>query len=154
MKQKKVSVFLVLAGTLASLGLIFLFFVYAPLLAGECRSMYPDLAHLYWPGLIFLWVIALLYGAAMTEYFRISIRIGQNRSFCRENAKGLKRIALFMAIPGVLWPLPSFVTDIGPAALLLLLAAMASLALGMLAWALSKLLGRAVDMKEENDLTV
>ena len=44
--------------------------------------------------------------------------------------------------------------NIGPSYLIFLLAAMASFALGLLAWALGKLLARAVKLKEENDLTV
>ena len=36
----------------------------------------------------------------------------------------------------------------------MLLAAVASFAMGMLAWALGRLLTRAVQYKEENDLTV
>ena len=160
MEHRKVSNLLIGAGSLATLGGCFLFFVEGTVMAREYRDMYPELAHLYWPGLIYIWVIGLVYCCAMAEYFLISARIGQDRSFCRENARDLKRIALLMILAGALWALaavlPAWIEGIqlGPAFLLFLLASLASLALGLLAWGLSRLLRRAVEMKEENDLTV
>lgn len=160
MENKKVSHCLIVAGALALLGGAFLFFVYAPLAALECRDTYPELRHLFWPGLISLWCIALLYCAAMADFFRITVRIGRDESFCRANARGLSRIALFMGLAGLAWLLllllPPLIWQVqyGPAFLALLLAAAASFAMGILAWALGKLLFRAVQLKEENDLTV
>ena len=160
MEHRKVSGLLIGAGTLATLGGAGLFLIYAPLVANECRDMYPELAFLFWPGLIYLWIIALFYCAAMAEYFRVCIRIGRDQSFCAENALALGKIALCMNTAGGLWILLSFLPGllwgiaIGPVFLIFLLAAAASFALGILAWALGKLLSRAVKLKEENDLTV
>ncbi len=160
MEHRKVSGLLIGAGMLATLGGAGLFLLYAPLVANECRTMYPELAFLFWPGLIYLWIIAAFYCAAMAEYFRVCVRIGQDQSFCAENAHGLSRIALCMNIAGGLWVLLSFLPGliwsiaIGPVFLIFLLAAAASFALGILAWALGRLLSRAVKLKEENDLTV
>lgn len=160
MEHRKVSGLLIAAGILATLGGAFLFLLYAPVIANECRDLYPELAFLFWPGLVYLWIIALSYCAAMIEYFRVCVRIGQDRSFCPENAKSLGRIALFMCAAGMLWVLMTVLPgiiwriDIGPVFLVFLLAAMASFAMSVLAWALGKLLSRAVRLKEENDLTV
>ncbi|MDO5327933.1 MAG: DUF2975 domain-containing protein [Clostridia bacterium] len=160
MEHRKVSGLLIGAGMLATLGGAGLFLLYAPLVANECRTMYPELAFLFWPGLIYLWIIAAFYCAAMAEYFRVCVRIGQDQSFCAQNALGLSRIALCMNIAGSLWVLLSFLPGliwgiaIGPVFLIFLLAAAASFALGILAWALGRLLSRAVKLKEENDLTV
>ena len=160
MEQKKVSRCLIMAGALAALCGGFLFFVYAPIAAGQCREMYPELAHLYLPGLLAVEAIGLTYAGAMAEYFRIVVRIGQDRSFCRENARGLSRIARFMAAAGFLWALllilPPLIWQVqyGAALFAMLLAAAASFAMGVLAWGLGKLLARAVALKEENDLTV
>ncbi len=160
MEHRKVSGLLIGAGTLATLGGAGLFLIYAPFVANEYRAMYPELAFLFWPGLIYLWIIAAFYCIAMAEYFRVCVRIGRDQSFCAENAVALGKNALCMNIAGGLWVLLSFLPGlllgiaIGPVFLIFLLAAAASFALGLLAWSLGKLLGRAVKLKEENDLTV
>lgn len=161
MDHKKVSRVLLAAGALAAAGGGFLFFVYGPLAARECRADYPELAHLYGPGLIYVLVIGLLYALAMGEYFRIVRRIGQDRSFCRENARDLSGIALFMLLAAGIWIvgmallLLIWQAPVGPAGMLaVILAAAASAAMGVLAWGLGQLLARAVRLKEENDLTV
>lgn len=160
MEHQKISCMLLTAGIIAMLGGAALFLVYAPVAANECCLAYPELSFLFWPSLIYLWIIGLLYCMAMFEYFRVCLRIRQDRSFCRQNAAGLNHIALFMSTAGFLWGLlPLLLTliyriNIGPSYLIFLLAAMASFALGLLAWALGKLLARAVKLKEENDLTV
>lgn len=160
MNHKKVSLVLMLAGGLAALGGAFLFFIYGPIMAGQCRTAYPELAFLYVPGLLWILLIGLSYACAMAEYFLIVSRIGKDRSFCRENAVGLSRIALFMGVAGALWLLGIFLPTLlwgvhfGAAYLAMLLAAAASAAMGILAWGLGKLLARAVALKEENDLTI
>lgn len=52
MNQKRISRLLIGAGGIAVLGILVLFGVYAPMLADEMRTMYPDYAALYLPGLI------------------------------------------------------------------------------------------------------
>ncbi len=160
MEQKRVSAALMAAGALAAAGGAFVFFVYAPVLAGECRSAYPELSPLYWPGLAGVWLIGAVYLAAMAFYFRIVARIGRDRSFCRANARELGWIARCMAAAGALWLAAAFLpgaiwhVPIGPVWIVFLLAAMASFAMGTLAWGLSRLLERAVALKEENDMTI
>ena len=160
MDQKKISWVLLAAGTIAAVAGVFLFFVYGTAVALSCRDSFPEVAFLFWPGLIWLWVIGLTYLAAMYHYFRIVLNIGKDRSFTPENARGLMRIAFWMCLAGALWLLgeilPRLVWGIvlGAGWLALLLAAAASFAMGLLAWALGKLLARAVQIKEENDLTV
>ena len=103
MDQKRISRVLVAAGAVAMAAGIFLFFIYGPRMASECRTAYPELAGMFWPGLIWLEAIGLMYLAAMVEYFRIVLNIGRERSFIPENARGLSRIALWMSIAGCLW---------------------------------------------------
>ena len=160
MDHKKISWVLLAAGAIAAAAGVFLFFVYGTAVAFSCRESFPELAFLFWPGLIWLWAIGLTYLTAMYYYFRIVLNIGKDRSFTPENARGLSRIAFWMCAAGVLWlaseVLPGLIWGIefGAEWLALLLAAVASFAMGMLAWALGKLLARAVQLKEENDLTV
>ncbi len=159
MEHRRVSRLLIFAGAIAALGGGYLFFVDAPLSGLRYRAALPEWAYLFIPALAFLWLIGLIYSAAMGYYFRICLRIGQDRSFCPENALGLSRIAGLLIGAAALWLLGI------PAGLLLglglrvwsaafLLAGCASAAMGMLALGLARLLRRAAEMKEENDLTV
>ena len=63
-------------------------------------------------------------------------------------------LALIPTLLGIVLPWLIWQVRVGPAWVAMLLAAVASFAMGMLAWALGRLLTRAVQYKEENDLTV
>ncbi len=158
MEHRRISRLLMLAGSIAVLGGVYLFFVTAPREGLLLRERFPEYAYLFIPAMVFLWVIGLIYLAAMIDFFRVCRRIGQDRSFCRENAGSLSRIARLLLIAGVLWltgiPGGMLLGVSGGVFIPLLLAAAASAAMGLLAGSLAKLLGRAVEMKEENDLTV
>ena len=163
MNQKKISLFLSAADMLAALGILFLAGIYAPAIAAESRFLYQDIPGidaLYWTGLAGVWSESALFLLALFEYFRVCRRIGKNQSFCQENVKCLYHIAMFMAFGAFLWLcgifVPSFLfsVSIGPVWIFLLLLAMANAALSILAWGLGKLLNRAVEIKQENDLTV
>ncbi len=159
MQHKKLSVLLVIAGVLAGIGGAFMFFIWAPSVGNEMRSDYPELAWLFWPALGVLWCIAILYASSLALYLRISIRIGENRSFCEENVRGLRLIYRLMSVAAILWLACIVVCafaniDIGPFWILFLLAAMATSAFALLAYALSALLHHAVHLQEDSDLTV
>lgn len=91
---------------------------------------------------------------ALVKYARICIKIGRNRSFCRENAADMGGIAKYLfccggccigiALP--VWSAASFWPEV--------LAALVCWGLGVIAYALSRLLDHAVSLQEENDLTV
>ncbi len=160
MNQRTISHILIAGGVVAALGILLVFGVFVPLLAGECRVMYPELAQLYWPGLIGMWLIGAVFLLGLWEYFQVCVRIGKDQSFCLGNVTSLRRIALYMALSGVLWigaafgPEMVFHADIGPVWIYFFLFSMAGFALALLAFGLSMLLQRAVRLQEENDLTV
>ena len=159
MEHRKVSRLLILAGVIAVLGGGYLFFVDAPMAALRYRELMPEYAYLFIPALVFLWVIGLIYLAAMADYFRVCRRIGQDRSFCPDNEKSLSRIARLLIGAAAIWllgiPLGLLLgLSFGIWTAAFLLASAASAAMGMLALGLSRLLKRATEMKEENDLTV
>lgn len=159
MSHKTLSRLLLAAGAIACIGGIAVFFLYAPLMAKECSLMYPELAWLSWPMLIYIWVIALMYILAVFFYMRISRRLGRNLSFCPENADDLRRIARCLLLASGLWFMLIFLpgavhVDIGPAFLLFLLASLATLAVAIVAYALSQLIRRAAELQAENDLTI
>lgn len=159
MEHQKLARYLMAAGGIAALGTGYAFLIAVPVGVRNAVAAHPELAVYYWPALIYIWIIGALCATALAEYFLICRRIGQNRSFCRENAAGLGRIAreLLIAAPLCLAScgaplLPG--VEMGAWCAFPVLAAMASGALGILAWALGKLLNRAVQLKEENDLTI
>lgn len=170
MTQKSISRFLIAAGAMAAVGILALSLIYAPNLAQSLRDYLIEdttagadfagkVRSLYWVGLGGVWLVSLIFLLALGEYFRVSLRIGKEQSFCPENVKSLQRIALFMAMNAVLWMaaifLPSlFSVPVGPAWLMFLLISMANAALALLALGLSRLLARAVSIQQENELTV
>lgn len=159
MSHKTLSKLLLLAGAIACIGGAAVFFLYAPAMSIECSIMYPELAWLANLLLLYIWIIAFMYILAVFFYMRISLRLGRNQSFCAENARDLKRIALFLVIASGMWFALIFLpgaagVDIGPAFLLFLLACMATLAVAMVAYVLSLLVRRATALQEENDLTI
>ena len=159
MEHRKVSRLLIFAGGIAGLGGGYLFFVDAPMAALRYRELIPEYAYLFIPALVFLWVIGLIYLAAMADYFRVCRRIGQDRSFSPDNEKSLSRIARLLIGAAAIWllgiPLGLLLgLSFGIWTAAFLLASAASAAMGMLALGLSRLLKRATEMKEENDLTV
>lgn len=159
MNHRKISIILIVAGTIACLGVLWVFAVYFPIIAIECKQSFPKLAWMYWPALIYVWLIGLIYLVAIAQYLSISKRIGKNRSFCRENVRDLWRIGLLFLSAAILWLLSLASVLLpgmagGPWCIISVLFAMASGALGLLAWALKSLLQRATRLQEENDLTI
>ena len=159
MEHKKLSRYLLAAGAIAGVGALGIFLVYLLgmlSVAWSPESPYRYLAFLAIAGMI---AMAALYGLALKEYLCICLRIGKNRSFCLENAKGLHRIFQFLLAAALLWLgaeaaafLPGMNGGLWNIAFLLF--AMASAAMGILAYALGKLLKRATQLQEENELTI
>lgn len=157
MEHKRLSHLLIGAGAAACAGLAVLFLLYAPVLGLEVRDMMPEYAFLFWPALLYVWAIGGMYMAAMWQYMRISLRIGQDNSFCAENAQSLRVIGYLLLAGAGMWALlmiAAVAVKAGPEALVLLLAAMASGALGVLAYAIGLLVQRAAQLQEENELTI
>ncbi len=159
MEHKKLSRYLLAAGIIAGAGAggIFLIYLLAMIsVAIDPASPYAYLAFAAMAGMI---ALAILYGLALQEYFCICLRIGKNRSFCQENAKGLHRIFQFLLSAALLWLAAEFSVFLPGMAwgiwnIAFLLFAMASAAMGILAYALGKLLKRATQLQEENELTI
>ena len=159
MEHKKLSRYLLAAGIIAGAGAggIFLIYLLAMIsVAIDPASPYAYLAFAAMAGMI---ALAILYGLALKEYFCICLRIGKNRSFFPENAKGLHRIFQFLLSAALLWLAAEFSAFLPGMAwgiwnIAFLLFAMASAAMGILAYALGKLLKRATQLQEENELTI
>lgn len=153
MNNRKLTLVLYAAGGAAVLGLLAAFF-------GGFYGVYPGLAAENRPLTFCLWMILLLYLAAMCLYFMICRRIGEDRSFSRENGRDLLWIARTLWAAAALWLgglalrlVPGLVFPVFWTGDTILLCG-ASAALGALAWVLSRLVQRAAELQAENDLTV
>ena len=155
MEQKRISRFLLLAGWAAMAGLAVVFLGFIPITLWSARAWLGGWAAAL--GTAYALGIGGLYFGALRLYMTICRRIGQGRSFCAENAAGLDRIGRLLLAAAGLWLLGEAgyaVADLGIAGLYFPLLALASAALGVLAWALGRLLRHAVRLQEENDWTV
>ncbi len=136
--------------------------VYGGIVPGWGASLveqYPEFADRYWPWLIFLWGTAIPCYWALVLGWRMARNIGQDRSFCPENARltaWISRLAaadaayffagnvalllLEMSHPGVL--------------LLSLLAVFVGAAVSAAAACLSHLVRKAAALQEQSDLTI
>ena len=159
MEHKKLSYYLLAAGGIAGAGALGIFLVYLLGMISVAFNPASPYAYLSFAAIAGMCVLAVLYGLALKEYFCICLRIGKNRSFCPENAKGLHRIFQFLMAAALVWlaaELAAFLPGMSKGLwnMAFLLFAMASAAMGILAYALGKLLKRATQLQEENELTI
>lgn len=157
MEHEKLARLLKLAGGIALLGGCLMMFVYAPIRGNQLKQVYPGAAHLYWSGLILFWVFGGLLLAALIQYWKICRNIGENRSFCPENAARMKTISVLLIAAAALCLVPTvlfLMYGVTAAWAAFFILALACLAMGMLAYALHRLLKNAAALQAENDLTV
>ncbi len=135
------------------------FFIFVPALAKELRRSYPEAACLYWPGLIYDFVIASGCYAILFQFWNICCQIGQDNSFSRENAAAFKRISRLSVLLAVIW----FTGFLGlivmrymqPSLMLFMLSAIfMSFVVAVCAAALSHLVLKAYELRQENELTI
>lgn len=160
MKKKNVKPALYAAIALLALLGAAVFFGYVPVLANECRVMYPELAHLYWPGLGFCWWIALLCYGMLFMFGSVVRRVSGGRSFCGENARAFRRLGALSLVAAVSMPAPlAFFAvvreDCGPIVVLLSIAGfLGFLVVALLAFPLAGLVDQAAGIQAENELTI
>lgn len=137
----------------------FFFLIYAPLMVDELAIMYPEAAYLKWPGMVGIWAIAVLCYVVLGNFWMICVRIGEDNSFCNENADCMKRMGLLSFVVAIL--LTGAMIFLGCLGFLgiayfivysLLMCVVCGV--GVLCLALAALIRRAAQMKEENDLTI
>ena len=114
-------------------------------------------ARFAWLGMI--WLTAVPLYLALAYAWQIATRIGQNRSFSRENALALRHISTLALIDTVFLLLGNVLLClVGMNRLTLLVFSLLFCFLGFLltvaAAALSHLVQRAADLQEESDLTI
>lgn len=141
-----------------SIGLIFLA-VLLPMLALDCRRMYEEAAFLFWPGLCYGWGIGILCYAALYQFWKICVQIGNDNSFSLENIRSLSIISKIAVIITLVW----FAGLVGLIVtgfisigffILMALAVMLSLAVSIIATVLAHLVEKAYVLKQESELTI
>ena len=159
MEQKSLSIWLkiILVGV-GVCGLL-VYFVVVPSCGNTLLYSYPEYAYRYWPWLIFIWVTALPFYAALFLGWKIAVNIGLDRSFSRDNARYLKWIAWLAALDAIYFFIGNFVMLFSdkshPGVMLLsLLVVFAGVAVAAVAGALSHLVQKAAVLQEQNDLTI
>jgi hypothetical protein len=104
----------------------------------------------YWFLLVFLWITGLLYLGIVHELRKMIIRLIQREPFRRENVASLRRIATLSLIISAMYAIKiifyiSFLTVI---------VTMMALLVGLFALILAEIFRQAIEVKEENDLTI
>jgi len=104
----------------------------------------------YWFLLVFLWASGILYLGIVYELRKMFKNLNQREPFRRENVVSLKKIAVL-----ALWISAIYVIKIiFYISLLTIVIAMAALSVGLFALIIGEVFRQAVEVKEENDLTI
>ena len=167
MNHKNIARLLMLAGALATLGILFVFYLSTPLRILVNPSAFA-LTGVPWSYMAFKAVAGVPYLLALFCYFGICARIGCDRSFCPENVRDMNRITVLLLASALIWlaaladqlagshffvstdlDFPGYIR-----ACMVILAMMASLAVALVAKMMAYLVNRAADLQEDSDLTI
>lgn len=143
---------------LAVMGIIF-FCIIVPILAVFSRQRYPELAFLFYPGLAYNFAIAVPCYGILYQFWKVCRQIGQNNSFSKENADSfvaMSRFAFFLMIE---WFIGILFLAIGGwmktgALVILIFGSFLSMIITIIAAALSHLVLKAYELRQENELTI
>ena len=140
MSQKQVAGWLKgITLSIAGMGLLF-FGLVVPYLAWDMAVTYPDYAALRIPGILYGWGIAVFCYAILYQFWKVCVQIGRDNSFSGENA-GI----LFLVAKRAL----------GPAFLIfMILLIFINVVIAVLAAALSHLIYKSYEMKQDAELTI
>ncbi|MCI9532564.1 MAG: DUF2975 domain-containing protein [Lachnospiraceae bacterium] len=159
MTQRSLSRWLkVILGGIGVCGALVYFYM-VPYFGKEMLAVYPEFSHCYWPWLAVIWVSAAPCYLALFYGWKITVEIGKDHSFSRENAKYLKWISLLAAADSGYFfaanlALLLFGMNHPGIFLASLFVEFAGIAIAAVAAALSHLVQKAALIQEENDLTI
>jgi len=159
LKQKELSTWLKAIVVLGTACVILLAGVIAPEYGREFAAGNPELAYMFWPCLVFIWISAVPVCAALVLVWQIAVEIGRDNSFCHRNAERLRMIGILALSDTLLYIVGGTylaMTNMLHISVFLLIVGIVSIgaALTVAAAALSHLTRKAADLKSENDLTI
>ena len=135
------------------------YFILAPHIAVDVVRNYPEYGYAFWPRLGYVLLSCIPVFWAFADAWAIFTRIGLDHSFCAENARGMRHIAILAAaesaylLAGNLALSFFVVNHPGVFLFFTVLAFLALIVCGVCA-ALSMLIQKASRLQEENDLTI
>lgn len=159
MKQSEISKWLKgITIAVAIMGVIF-FVILVPKLADMILQKYQELAFLYIPGLIYSGLIALLCYILLFQFWKVSCEIGKDNSFSLENARAFKIMSRISIALACVWFIALVVMSVfgwirTGALLVFIFAVLCNVILSIITAALSHLIWKAYEMKQENELTI
>ena len=159
MKQKELSRWLRVVVVIGWIACLLLSVWIMPALARESAEGIPELAYLEWPCLAVFWLGMVPVILALWFGWKIFVEIGRDNSFCRDNARRLHIISA-LALADTLLCLLSMIILILLNALhpgiflLMLFIAVAGAGVTAAAAVLSHLTLKAVNLQDENELTI
>lgn len=159
MSQKSLSKWLkgIIAGMAVCGAIIYLYLI--PVWGRDLVEANPEFSNCYIPWLAVLLISAIPCYWGLYFGWKISAEIGKDNSFSKENASYLKNISMLAALDSVYFFGANLVLMLlgmnHPGIFLLsLFVVFAGIAVTVAAAALSHLVKKAADMKEENELTI
>ena len=103
MKRKALAINLKITLAVVFAVVIALFSFLAPELGKQIRVLYPQLAYLYAPCLVFVWVTALPLILSIFKGWQIATEIGRDNTYCEANSKRLMLISRLILTDVVLY---------------------------------------------------
>lgn len=159
MSQKEVSRWL--KGLTIAIGLmgVLFFFVVMPYMAQDMADTYPEVSYLMWPGMIYGWGIGVICYAILYQFWKVCVEIGRDNSFSAENARAFVMISRLSIVAALVWfvgiVVLALVGCLGAAfGFLMILIAFIFIVVAILAAALSHLIYKSYELKQEQDLTI
>ena len=125
-------------------GIFFLWFL--PSYGREVQQADPEFTWAYWPCLIWAWLFALPIFGAMLPCWRIFGSISAPEgAFTRRNARDMRSISRLAFMGAGSAPLTIIITP---------MVIFCCVAVGIVCYVLSRLIGDAAALREENDMTI
>lgn len=159
MSQKSLSKWLkgIIAGMAVCGAIIYLYLI--PIYGRDLVEANPEFSYCYIPWMAVLLISSIPCYWGLYFGWRIATEIGKDNSFSRENASYLKNISMLAALDSVYFFMANLVLMVlgmnHPSIFLLsLFVVFAGIVVTVAAAALSHLVKKAADMKEENELTI
>ncbi len=159
MSRKTVSNLLKALVVCTALGVIFAIAVLLPVYLRHVVEVCPELQACFFWSMLFAVVLAVPMGWALTLAWQVFTTIGNDTTFCAENAVRLQTAALLAAIDTALVLAGAvflFFANALPPFLCIAFGGLIFLgfALAVVCFALGQLVAQASNIKQENDLTV
>ncbi|MBL4937799.1 DUF2975 domain-containing protein [Clostridium sp. YIM B02515] len=159
MNQLRLSKWLkIIVGGTAICGSVIYFYV-IPFWGKDIINSNPEFALWYVPWLIFIWITSLPCYAVLICGWKIANEIGKDNSFCRKNANLLKFISILAASDSVIFFTGNIILLLlnmnHPGIILLgFFIVFGGIGVAVTAAALSHLIYKAAQIREENELTI